>query len=445
MDIISHRFDTCLNLENVCRIITVRPEPVPSLENLHPLIAAEVFSSTLKEIFIPNQFTLNFINEMVHRAYLHHCHIFSSELDYISRIYTPPEIEVSPVCLTGLAGIGKSRTLAALRKVMPPPVAFHTSHHVGEVTLTSHWYASGRGKVSGKSLLAEFMFADADRPVGDLSKFLLEARRRAYALAVSLVMLDETQHINTGLGSAKITEIILNLSSIGPPAVFVGNYSLLHKLLRRNSEDKQRLLSDPRIMLPDDPHSKDWHDYIQECVRVSKGAIRPGTVDFAGEVYRCTFGIKRFVIHLLKQAYIEARKIGRHWIEFSDLTRAYCSAAYTSNASEVEELHRHSLNGQRQKERLDLYCPFKLPAAHLSNVVKFVTTERDKRVISKVFDSALNEKERLAQKQTEVPGTVESKKRPPRAVTEKLSDVEQAKAFFDYIDNSGEPKKPKKR
>ncbi|MBF0762878.1 transposase, partial [Dysgonomonas mossii] len=58
--------------------------------------------------------------------------------------------------------------------------------------------------------------------------------------------MDETQHINTGEGASKVTDILLTMAAIGPPVIFVSNYSLVHRLFRRNSEDKQRLLSEPR-------------------------------------------------------------------------------------------------------------------------------------------------------------------------------------------------------
>jgi hypothetical protein len=442
-DIIQSRFSACLDPEYVRKTITVRPDLVPFLEGLQPLVAAEVLSNSLKQIFIPNQFALQFINEIIGRAYLRHCFVFDSEVGYISRIYTPPEVEVSPICLTGLAGVGKSRALDALRKVMPAPSELYSSHYNGAVTLLSHWYASARGKVSGKSLLADFIFSESDRPSGNLAKLLVEVRRRANRDGVSLVLLDETQHINTGLGSAKVTDILLTLAAIGPPVVYVCNYSLVHKLLRRNSEDKQRLLSEPRIMLPDLPGSKDWSEYVDECIRVSGGCIRPGTGDFAGELYRCTFGLKRLAVQLLKQAYVECRSDGRHSIELPDLARAYRSAAYTSNASEVEELHKQAV-GNRQSVRLDLDCPFELPAAHKSNIVQFAKAERDERVAAKVFDSSLTEAERAAKKHLEVGKETVVKKRTRQPAAEKVSEDEQAKAFYDYLELANHSNKSKK-
>ncbi|QVL21736.1 transposase [Pseudomonas qingdaonensis] len=257
------------------------------------------------------------------------------------------------------------------------------------------------------------------------------------------MLLDETQFINTGLAAAKITDILLTLASIGPPAVYVCNYSLVHKLFGRNSEDKQRLLSQPRIMLPDLPGSKDWTDYVDECVRVSGDAVRPGLADFAAELYRCTFGIKRLAVQLLKQAYIECRNDRRHWIELRDLCSAYRSVAYTSNASEVEELQTQTLGNRQSKQRLDLKCPFELPAAYRSNVVEFARAEREQGVIAKVFDSSLTESERSAKKHLEEAAEIVVKKPSRRPAAKTLSKDEEAKAFFERLDLASKPRRPK--
>ncbi|WP_238337616.1 transposase [Pseudomonas sp. SWRI51] len=440
--IIHGRFSHSLDPVTIRERITVRPEPVSSLAECQPLIGGAIFAKALSEIFLPNQFSIQLIQEMVGRAKLHFDAIFASEVEYVSRIYTPPEADIYPICLTGLAGVGKSRTIAALRKVMPEPVEFYSSHYDGHITLASHWYASAKEKVSGKSLLIDYLYGGGKPPSGSQEKFLLEARRQAYRYGVPLALLDETQFFNLGIGTAKITEIILTMASIGPPSLFVSNYSLVHRLLGRNSEDKQRLLSLPRIMLPDPPGSKDWADYVEECVRVSNGCIRPGTGDFAGDLYRYTFGIKRLAVQLLSQAYIECRNDGRYWIEQVDLARAYRSAAYTSNAKDVEDLHTDSLGSGQSSIRLDLKCPFDLPAAYKSNVVKFAKDERHQRMVARVFDSALTKAERLAQQQIEVPVAPAPRKSTRKPVAEKLSEQETREAFFGYIDFAGKPKKP---
>lgn len=446
--VIDTRFSDSLAVEKIRTKVTVKPEPVSALAHVDVMIAADELERALKQIFIPNEFSLAFIRVMVGKAAVHHRQLFSSEAVYNSKIFNPPVVEVSPVCLTGLAGVGKSQTIAALCKVLPKPMEHWCGLYEGPVTLVSHWYASARGKASGKALLEDFVFGDEKR-VGrtTVAQLLQESRRRTNRDGVCLALLEEMQHSNTGSGAAKVTDVLLTMAAIGPPVVFVCNYSLVHKLLGRNSEDKQRLLSDPRIMLPDDPDSKDWQMYVAECSRVSNSIIKVQSSELAAELYRCTFGIKRLAVLLLKLAYVECRDAGRQYVDIFDITRAYRSAAYTVSAMEVEELQFLALGGRKKKTNRDLQCPFDLPVAMKTNVVDFARVDRQERVNAKVYDSAMTEKERSIFK--EISGhaldTSSSTKSRRRAPVVTLSDDEQANAFLDFMDTvaSPTPNKPK--
>lgn len=436
--LLKDRFSFALDNAYVRKTITVKPDSVSSLDTAEPLMASKILGDALAQSFIPNQFSLAFIHEMVSRAFMHHCHVFSSEAEHQAKIYTPPATEVVPICLTGLAGLGKSRTIEALKKVLPAPSDFHSAYFEGALNLESYWYASAEGKESGKSLLLWFLFGDSARKSGNFDRLLLECRRRAYRDIVSLLLLDETQHISLGLGVAKIVTILLTLMRIGPPAVFVANFSLGHKLFKRNNEDKQRLLAEPRIMLPDEVGSKDWKAYVDECIRVSGGHIRTRGRDFSADLYRYTFGIKRIAVHLLKQAYIESRKSGRTWIEVDDLGRAFRSAEFTANAGDVQDLHNLALGDRRlRKSRSDLWCPFELPTIYTNSVTQSVIAERDRQVAETLFDSALNAAERAAKRQIVQPHDERPKKSARRPPAAKLSEEEQKKLFFEYVDAGG--------
>lgn len=440
------RFDDCLDLDQIRTRVTVRPQPLIELSGIDHLIAAEIMEESLRNIYVPNKFSLDFIREMLGRASLHNADLFKSETEYVSRIYNPPELEKFPVCLTGLAGVGKSQTIAALRKVCPPAMDFNCSHFQGSIELISHWYVSARGKSSGKQLLLDVVLGDLEAgKKTNVAKLLIESRRRANLYGVSLAMLDETQHI-TGSGASKVTDILLTMAAIGLPIIFVSNYSLVHKLIRRNSEDKQRLLSEPRIMLPDHPDSQDWKDYVSECIRVCNGHIQVGMNELTTELYRSTFGIKRLAVQLLKLAYIECRSAGRKSINLADVSKAFRSSAYSSNSRDVQQLQLQSLQPRNPGTHLDLRCPFDLPIDRNANVVSFAREDRDNRVNAAVFDSALNEKERLAMKHIGLlPGDVaRSSKQNRPAPVPKVSDEEMTKSFFEIVSSLKQTTKPRK-
>lgn len=442
---IKTRFDGYTDIENIRKRVTLHPDPVEGLEALQPRLAAEKFAEKIMEIYLPNEFSLQFIQEMINLANLHSFKTFSSAAGYSEKVFTPADTEVFPICLNGLAGVGKSQTIVALLRALPPPIEFACDLFQGTIDLTSYWYASARGKASGKQLLLDFVIGgEHDGRGGHLKKLLVQSRQIASRDGVSIVALDETQHINTGQGASKVTDILLTMAGIGPPMIYVSNFSLIHKLFRRNSEDKQRLLSEPRIMLPDTPESQDWHDYVKECMRVSGGRIKASTDEFAAELYRSTFGIKRLAMFLLKAAYIECRTAGRKQIEVDDLFRAYRSSGYTSNARDVEELQLQMINQGSKRARLDLVCPFDLPAEYKSNVVSFTRAERDKRVQARAFDSSTTPAERSVLNKILVPEEKATARKNRRSPVPKATDEDLVRAFHQYMDSQPGPQTPKK-
>ncbi|AOE71233.1 hypothetical protein A7317_29030 [Pseudomonas fluorescens] len=211
------------------------------------------------------------------------------------------------------------------------------------------------------------------------------------------------QHQSTGQGVARVTDILLTMAGLGVPMIYVANYSLGHKLLTRNSEDKQRLLSEPRVMLPDHPDSKAWKDYVLECIRVSGRRVSADPSALIHELYRWTFGIKRLAVQLIKVAYLEARAARRHTITLEDVNKAYLSAAYSSSRDDVEELIRLSVHKNKTRVRPDLRCPFPVPMP--SNVLSFAKDDRASRVSEKVFVSSLTAEERKSFEQLHPPGS----------------------------------------
>lgn len=456
--VIDSRFSGCLDIDEIRQRVTVRPEPIGDLSRMDPALAGESFAQVLKQIYLPTQFTLSFIHEMVGRADAHSRSLFFSERNYIAKIYDPPEIEVAPICLTGLAGVGKSQTIEALRKVLPAPVEFECSHFDGKVKLISHWYASARGKASVKQILADFVrgsspanpadFVLGSEPNGrgqNTSKLLTLCRRIGTRDGVSLLILDETQHVTEGSGVALVTSMLLHMAVIGLPMVYVSNYSLLHKLAGRASEDKQRLLVEPREMSPDDPGGEDWKAYVAECVRVSSGQIRAPQDELAAELYRFTFGLKRLAVQLLKLAYIECRKAGRLHIGLVDINQAYRSLGYWSNRKDVEDLYRIEVEGPRGKSRKDLYCPLETPAAQKSNILQFAWHDRDERMTAKIIDSSMTLQEREAIQQIEPASRSPHAKAPRRKPIPKATPEETQAAFAKYVEQtkSNKPRKPK--
>lgn len=447
IDVMTTRFAGLSDATKIRELVTVRPTAVQGLILMEASEGADALSDALKKIYLPNQFSIDFIKTMMERAARFSRETYDSERTYVSRLYNPEDAEVAPVCLTGLAGVGKSQTILALRKVLPGPIGLSLDHFDGELEVVSHWYASARGKAGGRQLLADFLgeVALGQRP--NSAKLLIECRKRASRNGVSLLMLEETQHINTGQGASRVTDILLTMAAIGPPMVYVSNYSLVHKLLRRNSEDKQRLLAEPKVMLPDSPESDAWRDYVRECVRVSEDCFSAPEDDLTVELYRSTFGIKRLAVQLIRIAYLESRAVGHKSVEMSDIFRAYRSTEYSANRTDVEELQRQAIDNRITGSRVDLRCPFELPVSLKSNVISFAKADRDHRVADKIFRSSLNETERAALQHFDPnPSAPMTGSRPvsKRISAPKATKDDLANAFKELLDSTVSLPKPGK-
>ncbi|WP_156115014.1 transposase [Pseudomonas sp. ML96] len=385
------RFNGLSDPDRIRQRVTVRPEALGDLSAVDPHVGAEFLRQSIKKIYIPGQFSVDFIARMINKAQMYSERFYASERDHVSRIYSHERGEDFPVCLTGLAGVGKSGTIHALRKALPDKYILKMKHLDGVVEACSSWYISARGVAGGKQALVALL--GGERIPGDTAKLIGECARRSARDGVSILLLDETQSLGSGSGPVKAADMILTLASIGVPVVYVSNYSLIHKFKDGRAENKQRILSSPELMLPEKADSQDWRDFVFECVRVGGCSFSAVVDDLVFVLHRYSFGLKRLAVHLICIAYLEARALGRSSIVVSDIERAYKSLEFTSSRGDVEELNRIAVTGK--SSRKDLLCPFDLPKDVQSNVVTMATSQRDERVTERVLTSSLSPSERV--------------------------------------------------
>jgi Cdc6-like AAA superfamily ATPase len=405
VDILSSRFDGHLDRAEIERKVTVRPAAL-DIGNQEVYETAEMLKFRLSQIYLPNNFSLDFISEMIGLALLYSRDAYSNEHDYLKGIYECSDVEVNPICLTGLAGVGKSMTIQALSKAMPQPASLDIDHFTQEIEVVSHWYASARGKAGCRQIFLSLLKDSVSRSQVSTATLLSLSRRRAWRDGVALLILEELQHVNSNKGTVLANDILMNMSAIGPPFIYVSNYSLIHKLMERNNEDKQRLLSDPRIMFPDEYGSQDWTRYVAECVRVANGLLPQDIDELAHEIYRSTFGIKRLAVFLIKIAYLYARAEGRDCIRMDDLLSAYHSPVYFSNKKDVEKLLSQA--AQNRRISADLWCPFGAPRSVRATASQYARSVRDRQAGNKAFVSSLGPGERKIMEKIQEVGLAEA-------------------------------------
>lgn len=395
------RFAGLEDKDRIRELITVHPEVLENIDTMSDTSAAESFFLTLNDIYVPNSFAVDFIAEFVGYARSFSERHFSTDRDYSANVCSPPDRESIPLCLNGLAGVGKSGLIKALRKVLPGPVQFTSTIFVGSHTSNSYYYESAKMKAGGRQMLLNFMSAgsssneSAPKAPRNANQLLVECRKQAYRNGTAATLLDEIQFAHAGEGTAKITDLLITASGLGLPMVYAANFSLLHQLFRRSQQDTDRLLAEPRIMVPDMLDSEPWVEYISECIRVSAGVIAIPHEELSLALFRSTVGIKRYVLYLLRGALLEARRSGRHRITINDIRAAENSPRYQKFKENVEALKRIAID-KKSIGRTDLTCPFDVPLEYITNVAKFSRSERNSRVIRNTIDSSLSAGERKA-------------------------------------------------
>lgn len=271
-----------------------------------------------------------------------------------------PESRSPAVCLTGLAGTGKSALIRGLVRLLGSGEAIRCGslrgiEHVPIQTLSLE---DGLGFASILAPLLDVKWM----PVSEFGRatngaLLCTARRVSWRHGTALSVLDETQFANLGSeASAQVTKILLNLMTLGPSLIYIGNYSLVHRLMRRNQEDRHRLCSNSIILEPELVDSSDWIEYLGALQRVAPDVLGDLLVTHQRELHVYTYGIRRFVIELISKSYREARNKNRYAIRFSDLHEVYCSSLYAGSREDVEILQRQDIEGRCVRK--DLWCPF---------------------------------------------------------------------------------------
>lgn len=411
----------------------------------------EILRAELKRVFTSSTQVRALLRKICEIARSHAELHFSSAESTLRGIYNSHPwgtASLPSTCLTGLAGTGKSELLSALNRLLDAKISTDLGG-VKDLQLVSAWFTSLRDGSGLNSLLkpyfpqAQILNSDENNGITETPKkdiklplLLAKARRMSWRDGVCLLVVDEFQFISQSAGAnAKATTVLLQLLGIGPRLVFCSNFSLGHKLKRRNQEDRHRLMSSPLILEPEKRSSSDWKNLISECKKVVPNVFTFDVVGAEQIIHQYTFGIKRLVVELFVISYGIARLRGKNpEISLDDFRAAYRSVDYTIYREDVDILWRQKIQGKMIRE--DLWCPFDqtadpvvVPTVH-DAIVNF-----QKRIEESLLDSSLTPSETAAWKEiepdAEIPADRRNVIRLPRSNVTKESLLEASLLLDD--------------
>lgn len=406
-------FEDVVSDEALDQLIECQTVPI-SLGNDTADVDMERLRVALESFFQPSVQIRSIIRCLLAYGRAHASLAYPSTESYIKGLYSLepwPDLDAPAVCMTGLAGVGKSALLKAYARLISnrkavQPVLNHDSLPYDPVWTISLKDGTSLAAMLGMHLNLNIPDSESggqkSLSVSNLNKkfpfcaLMTRARRESWKKRTTVMCADEMQYITHGNANTKATAILLSLMGIGPRLFYAANFSLLNGLLRRHQQDTQRLLACPIVIMPECEGSADWNRYLSALMRVCPQAFAFDIEQSQALIHRLTYGIKRLVVRLLCLAYMEARKRNRLAIEQNDIQAAAGSSDFYAARRDVEILERQENEVRMIRE--DLWCPFPMSAVVESsrNVVPLSdAVERfEERVEQEILLSSMTPKER---------------------------------------------------
>lgn len=335
----------------------VRGHALPDLSELPLEEACVLLRRGLQRVFIVEGEAKSLLRRLIDVAFAHARTEYTSVREYLRRIYCAEAPScVNPggvIVLTGPAGTGKSEVLKALSRILSScPTEMSFPGHRDFALEPYHLVAAKTLDSAAKIFRAVGHGVELETKSDPIK---LAAKLR-YQRGTCLIGIDELQFLTqSAAANARIATVLLGMHELPVPCVVACNYSLLHRLLSRNHEERQRYLGHPIVMLSDAADSKAWLDLLADYRIVMDSLIGFNLSDESKLLWLQTAGLKRVLVELLVRAYRVARAAGRDRISVADLTRGYLAHEFVTYREDVEEYTRYVLTGV--SPRKDLQCP----------------------------------------------------------------------------------------
>lgn len=408
------RFDGLTARAEIRRRATV--EVTPLRESVVSCSVADGISAVraaLKGFHYVNGQELDLLERVVGRALAHSRPAYPG-VDEFAGVLQQERIQLEvpmPICLSGLNGGGKSTFIDTLARVMPedgavdlaqpfrmavPLRAFRFSRVESGTALSTvlypflppdsrpHWVTDDKGN---QKLVA---------PKIPIDKMIEIAQRFGYREGRGHNGLDELQFITQSAdANTRLANTLMTVASLGAPLIYVLNFSGVERLLRRRPEERDRLLADPVVFLPDMPETEDGKGLLKQFDLCLKEILAFSLADEAGEIFNMTVNVKRKMRELLELTYLEMRRARATKMTMDHVKAAYKSKGYGEHRSQVRTIFEQALAGKPNPGTdEDLWCPLPGDYNQLLPIVERGKAERDKKVLVKLTREQLTTPER---------------------------------------------------
>ncbi len=377
----------CLSSKDVVRKRVFRPgQLIHGLDAMTSETAAIKLEAAFSDIFVPGPQHLDILMGWIDHAKAHAYAVFPSVKDYNLTRYCAKDMKLPeyPIrCLTGLGGVSKSSLCAAFTRLceLPEPGEFRCE------TQRIRVYPVRRLSIDVKKKEMEILqslsnpLASGSRCRGTISNVKEHIKDWFMATATCSLIVDEMQFVTQSSAANTLTsQLIFSLMSLGPPLIYVANYSLVEKLDRRPHEEKDRLLGMPTVLQPPGSNDDWWHDAIREYVEVAPDIFQLNPFEHADLLHQYTAGLFRQLKRLLIASYKIARANGKATVDLDTVREAYRSREYAIYRQTTEDLRALDINPSVAKRRPDLICPLNVlpsPAQAIPLKKKQTTTFQD--------------------------------------------------------------------
>lgn len=362
-------FERLLAERDLSSRMTVKLTAVEGLHRLPPESACGVLRDHLKKLFIADQQEVAWVRKALGICHAHAISFYPNVKSYAQRLHEPRlELSTDPLTrmTTSEAGWGKTELGKSLVRLFASPAPFEIGHSLPPQRIVGVIRLRIEGKTSRAALL-NALAAAAGFPEDYKSSGIEETeqiRRQLYIAGVMLILVDEFQFIAQSSASNLIAKTLHFLREIGIPVLFIGNFSLGHKLLKRPQEDQHRFLGQPEVLLPETYNSTPFLRFLQGLVEAMGDLLVIKPDADAKLLHWYTGGNRRTICELVVLAYLQVRSTaaarGSAKVTLNDLTAAYTSFAFATRRMEVEFCRKYLIEGVKPRKRLDLWCPFPL-------------------------------------------------------------------------------------